>query len=141
VPAVEVNLEGCHTACDRHLQPGFTLLGIFSVAVALSPAGFIRVCFFLGLGKLGGFFLRGGQRFGDFLSHIVDRSRRHFNLKEVFQYLLRLPLTSAVFPSQQPDHRCRARSVTARCNARRQAGAGCFAAVGALEVDGIPGLM
>jgi hypothetical protein len=118
----------------NHPQPGFALRGIFSVTVALSPAGFIRVCFFLGLGKLGGFFHRGGQRFGDFLSQIVDRSQRHFDLKEVFQCLLRLPFTLAVFPAQQSDHRCQARSVTVRCHTRRQVGAGYFATVGTSQL-------
>src|SRR5262245_58440446 len=69
------------------------------------------------------------QCFADFLSQLVDRSQRHFDLEEVFQQFLCLPVALAVLSAVLPNRRRLPRPVTGRGNRGGQTGACLFTAV------------
>src|SRR5215813_8887960 len=104
--AAQVDLEDCHPTCDHHPQPGFAPRRIIAITIALPPAGLIHIGCFLLLGKLRGLCDRRLKRFGNFLSQIVDCAQCHFDLKEIFQHFLCLPVALAVL-STEHTYGCR----------------------------------
>jgi len=103
--------------------------GVVAITVALPPASLIHIGCFLLLGKLRGLRDRRAERFGDFLSQIIDRSQRHFDLEEVFQHFLCLPVALAVL-STEHSHGCRQpRPVAASRDILRQTPTSRFTAV------------